>query len=166
MCVCLSVICHLSARTRGKAFHVFGPPPSNFRILVLLRLEQYRVRIAVDTTTGLMAEDDRRYDRGFEGRNERPEVGATYMSLPFFKPWFPRPAAGAAEATPTPPPLQESCGFKLIMGTVGGQMAQTLFIADINWWAVVVYFVFWLCALVLLYRLFCSFLRLQQYRVV
>lgn len=70
-----------------------------------------------------MAEDDRRYDKGFDGRNERPGVPrATYMSLPFFKPWVPRPTAGSAEATPTPPPLQESCGFKLIMGTVGGQI--------------------------------------------
>lgn len=68
-----------------------------------------------------MAEGDRRHDRSFVERpgtrSLPPHMGSR---LPFFLPWVPKPAAGAAEGLPTPPVLTESCGFKLIMGTVGG----------------------------------------------
>lgn len=69
-----------------------------------------------------MADNDRQVNSQFDGQQDG--LGTpTYvppLKLPFFKPWIPRPAAGAADAMPTPPLLQESCGFKLIMGTVGG----------------------------------------------
>lgn len=48
----------------------------------------------------------------------------TEMRLPFFQPWVPKPPASAADAPPTPASLQDSCGFKLIMGTVGGKFVR------------------------------------------
>lgn len=68
-----------------------------------------------------MAEGDRRHDRSYierpGSRSLPPHMGSR---LPFFLPWVPKPAAGAADGLPSPPVLTESCGFKLIMGTVGG----------------------------------------------
>lgn len=74
----------------------------------------------------IMADGDRRHDRSFAERSDRSGPSTSLplhlgQRLPFFLPWVPRPAAGAADGLPSPPVLTESCGFKLIMGTVGGE---------------------------------------------
>lgn len=51
----------------------------------------------------------------FAGPPWSPQSG-----LPWFKVWMPKPAPGAADAERPPPNAMDSCGFKLIMGTVGG----------------------------------------------
>eukprot|EP00904_Undaria_pinnatifida_P013153 jgi/Undpi1/8969/HiC_scaffold_26.g11430.m1 len=69
-----------------------------------------------------MSNGESRQD-GFEERREGFGSSAPrqpQLRLPFFKPWVPRPAAGAADAPPSPPVALESCGVKLIMGTIGG----------------------------------------------
>lgn len=74
-----------------------------------------------------MSNGESRQD-GFEERREGFGSSAPrqpQLRLPFFKPWVPRPAAGAADAPPSPPVALESCGVKLIMGTIGGELCKT-----------------------------------------
>lgn len=52
--------------------------------------------------------------------------------LPWFKMWMPKPPPGAAESERPPGNAMDSCGFKLIMGTVGG-----------DYFVEFAYFVFW-----------------------
>ncbi len=76
-----------------------------------------------------MTDGNRTDGRNFNDGPDPPRlIVPPYMGsrLPFFLPWVPKPAAGAADGLPSPPVLTESCGFKLIMGTVGGMAVSGL----------------------------------------
>ena len=74
-----------------------------------------------------MSNGEKCQDGDFEERREGFGSSASrppQQRLPFFKAWVPRPPAGGADALPSPPSPVESCGVKLIMGTVGGEICK------------------------------------------
>lgn len=73
---------------------------------------------------------------GFDGREPLEASGTfeeknfkrwtPYTGLPWFQKWMPKPNPDSINATPSQDSPINSCGFKLIMGTVGGKLVQRL----------------------------------------
>lgn len=69
-----------------------------------------------------MSDIDRRFsEQGFgSSTDEDSKLWRPNPGLPWFQRWTPTPKPEAADYSRPPPSPMESCGFKLLMGTAGG----------------------------------------------